>query len=219
MPYCPECRSEYREGFTVCADCRVELVSEIPDISDDEIQDSKSSPAVPSLLSWYSRFFPREVDGGASIRCIKALSLILVAIVSYFLLHHTAVSLDYYFVARVWKEMGATTYVGWFFLTLLPIDLMLPAILILFLSASLVASYRSVMIRLMCYISLFMSAWYLAGLIFFILIAVQNDFWDTANAVASFVTGMAIFLIAIFLGAASALVSRKLVKAFNTERT
>lgn len=24
---CPECRAEYREGFTVCADCRVDLVT------------------------------------------------------------------------------------------------------------------------------------------------------------------------------------------------
>ena len=28
--YCPECRSEYREGFTKCADCGVELVSSLP---------------------------------------------------------------------------------------------------------------------------------------------------------------------------------------------
>lgn len=28
--YCPECRTEYREGFTECADCGVPLVSELP---------------------------------------------------------------------------------------------------------------------------------------------------------------------------------------------
>ncbi len=26
MPWCPKCRNEYREGFTVCADCKVPLV-------------------------------------------------------------------------------------------------------------------------------------------------------------------------------------------------
>jgi hypothetical protein len=28
--YCPICRTEYREGFTKCADCRVALVAEVP---------------------------------------------------------------------------------------------------------------------------------------------------------------------------------------------
>ena len=26
MPFCPDCRSEYREGFTACADCGAALV-------------------------------------------------------------------------------------------------------------------------------------------------------------------------------------------------
>lgn len=30
MPWCPKCKSEYREGFTVCADCGTELVAEEP---------------------------------------------------------------------------------------------------------------------------------------------------------------------------------------------
>jgi hypothetical protein len=30
MPFCPLCRAEYREGFTLCADCYVELVDELP---------------------------------------------------------------------------------------------------------------------------------------------------------------------------------------------
>lgn len=29
MPYCPKCKAEYREGFTVCADCGEALVDEI----------------------------------------------------------------------------------------------------------------------------------------------------------------------------------------------
>jgi len=28
--YCPQCRSEYRAGFTTCATCKVDLVAELP---------------------------------------------------------------------------------------------------------------------------------------------------------------------------------------------
>lgn len=32
MPYCPKCKYEYKEGFTVCSDCGVELVDSLDDI-------------------------------------------------------------------------------------------------------------------------------------------------------------------------------------------
>ena len=28
--FCPKCKAEYREGFTVCADCGVPLVETLP---------------------------------------------------------------------------------------------------------------------------------------------------------------------------------------------
>ncbi|MFW6134234.1 MAG: DUF2007 domain-containing protein [Elusimicrobiota bacterium] len=28
--FCPKCKAEYREGFTVCAECQVPLVEELP---------------------------------------------------------------------------------------------------------------------------------------------------------------------------------------------
>lgn len=34
MPWCPNCKNEYREGITVCADCGAALVDELP--ADDE---------------------------------------------------------------------------------------------------------------------------------------------------------------------------------------
>ena len=34
--FCPECRVEYREGFTECSDCRVPLVRELPPVPKKE---------------------------------------------------------------------------------------------------------------------------------------------------------------------------------------
>lgn len=31
MPWCPKCKNEYKEGFTVCADCGLELVESLQD--------------------------------------------------------------------------------------------------------------------------------------------------------------------------------------------
>lgn len=30
MKYCPKCRTEYRDGFSICADCQAELVGTLP---------------------------------------------------------------------------------------------------------------------------------------------------------------------------------------------
>ena len=35
MPWCPKCKNEYQEGFTVCADCGTALVDELP--AEDEL--------------------------------------------------------------------------------------------------------------------------------------------------------------------------------------
>jgi hypothetical protein len=41
--YCPQCLSEYREGFTTCAECRVPLVDgPLPEI--EELEDEDDSP-------------------------------------------------------------------------------------------------------------------------------------------------------------------------------
>lgn len=36
--YCPQCRSEYVEGVTECAECHVPLVEELPPIPEDEVE-------------------------------------------------------------------------------------------------------------------------------------------------------------------------------------
>lgn len=39
--YCPECRTEYREGFTECADCHVTLVDVLPDEETEHEEDGR----------------------------------------------------------------------------------------------------------------------------------------------------------------------------------
>ena len=34
--FCPECRAEYRPGFTHCTDCDVDLVAELPKSESDD---------------------------------------------------------------------------------------------------------------------------------------------------------------------------------------
>ena len=37
--FCPKCRSEYRNGFYKCADCGVDLVSELPPETEGDVGD------------------------------------------------------------------------------------------------------------------------------------------------------------------------------------
>ncbi len=39
--FCPNCRTEYREGFTVCADCNIDLVDDLPQEPGPEFVDFK----------------------------------------------------------------------------------------------------------------------------------------------------------------------------------
>jgi hypothetical protein len=41
--FCPECRAEYRSGFTHCSDCDVDLVAELPkQLADVDLSSLKS---------------------------------------------------------------------------------------------------------------------------------------------------------------------------------
>lgn len=40
MPFCPKCRAEYREGFTRCATCGVDLVDSLEDVPEPITEDN-----------------------------------------------------------------------------------------------------------------------------------------------------------------------------------
>ncbi|MEX1378255.1 MAG: hypothetical protein AB1Z23_12395 [Eubacteriales bacterium] len=44
MPYCPKCKDEYREGFTKCADCDVDLVDVLPVEQESEEEKPVTEP-------------------------------------------------------------------------------------------------------------------------------------------------------------------------------
>jgi hypothetical protein len=35
-PFCPHCRSEYRQGFKTCSDCGTDLVEDLPPVADNK---------------------------------------------------------------------------------------------------------------------------------------------------------------------------------------
>lgn len=34
MPWCPNCKNEFQEGYTICSDCKVELVEKLPEVEE-----------------------------------------------------------------------------------------------------------------------------------------------------------------------------------------
>ncbi|MBO4902487.1 MAG: hypothetical protein J5518_06820 [Lachnospiraceae bacterium] len=50
MPWCPNCKYEYKEGITVCADCGAELVDSLDEIETEEpVQDSEDVSDLSAL--------------------------------------------------------------------------------------------------------------------------------------------------------------------------
>ncbi len=44
MPICPKCKNEYREGFTVCAECKCELVDYLEETQEDNLVNNTDNP-------------------------------------------------------------------------------------------------------------------------------------------------------------------------------
>lgn len=91
MPFCPECKGEYLEGYRHCAFCNVELVDKLPEgvkpepliklVDIHEVQGSAEASIVESLLKAHGiecsatghnvhGVYPFTVDGLGRIRIL-----------------------------------------------------------------------------------------------------------------------------------------------------
>jgi hypothetical protein len=61
--FCPKCRTEYRNGFTTCADCELTLVPELPP------EPSSPSPT-PAYVKYVNLYSPRNEVESALLKSI-----------------------------------------------------------------------------------------------------------------------------------------------------
>lgn len=75
MPFCPKCRSEYRDGFTTCKSCGdVALVAELPEVDEIRIEELEATrPVGFATTSEISRQV--ELDDGKTIDLLRVFLL------------------------------------------------------------------------------------------------------------------------------------------------
>lgn len=67
MPWCPQCKTEYQEGYTVCSDCKVPLVEKLDELEDEicyepffQSEDQKTAEKLASFFEYSG--LPSEVS-------------------------------------------------------------------------------------------------------------------------------------------------------------
>ena len=68
MPWCPNCKTEYRDGFTTCADCGAQLVDNLAD--EPEMPDI-NGPILPVLLM----HCPSTFDADATCALLRSFGI------------------------------------------------------------------------------------------------------------------------------------------------
>ena len=91
MPWCPKCRTEYRDGYTVCTDCGEKLVAELPQL-EEKARPQPSQADTPVYLTTVSDeqemehitqllhaskipFFTQDMETGEYMRIFMGFSL------------------------------------------------------------------------------------------------------------------------------------------------
>lgn len=74
MPWCPKCKSEYREGITECADCKIPLMDELPPESENPYSEEAE---MQQMQQWVLDDIevPQEADSEENDEPVKELSM------------------------------------------------------------------------------------------------------------------------------------------------
>ena len=66
MPWCPKCKNEYRDGFTVCNDCGTPLVASLEDVKYRPLCHFNNDEAYSKFLNYLSyskiKSYPVYID-------------------------------------------------------------------------------------------------------------------------------------------------------------
>ncbi|MCI0413141.1 hypothetical protein L0222_10125 [bacterium] len=79
--YCPQCKSEYREGFTTCAECQIPLIEGLPP-DEEEIEEEDSGVKIlletthptsldPLIIQLEERGIPYIVQSGTALSMLE----------------------------------------------------------------------------------------------------------------------------------------------------
>ena len=68
MPFCPKCKAEYREGFVMCADCKVPLVESLDKKKHEEVKSENPNEALFMSFDDYARLTEEDDFGSAETK-------------------------------------------------------------------------------------------------------------------------------------------------------
>ncbi len=211
MPYCPECRGEYREGYSFCKECGVDLVEELPEEHEEESPQERFIRGKRLL-----QISAALIDRSESARSIRAICWILVAISLFYLIFSFSWSI-YSTLSVYTPEYGfRLIYLALFFSVIPFTDSFVIAALLLTLAASLLSTHRSLLLKTQFYIALVFAILFSWGLVALIVDTIQNRELDSV-VLSSMITATVAVAIYAFIAILTAYFTRALRRLGGTE--